>query len=80
MKNLKSKMGFFGSVFAPSSQPGFQARYSGRVQDTQLGKINTTPDSISLSGFAKNPFKEFNSRQVKEVNPGAWRYYKKTGA
>lgn len=62
----------FGSVFDPSLQPGFAARYSQNVNDTQLGKIFPDKEPVDLSGFSKNPRKDFNSRQVKEVNPTAW--------
>ena len=66
------KKDFFGIVFSPSTQPGFQSRYSGRVQDTQLGRIKPTPQKVNTSGFPKNPFELFNSRQIKEVNPNSW--------
>lgn len=66
------KKSFFGIVFNPKSQPGFEGRYSGNVKDTQLGKITPSKHVVDTSGFPSDPYREFNSRQVKEVNPTAW--------
>lgn len=65
---------FFGFTFDPSSQPGYQSRFSrSETEKTQVGKIKqSVVEFTSLPEIDDNAYREFNSRQIKEVNPTPW--------